>query len=55
MKCCICGEEIKGRGNNPRPLVAAKGARCCDWCNFKVLEARFNELVKRTEKKEVKK
>jgi len=46
-KCCICGEEIHGCGNNPWPLVKSEGARCCDSCNDKVLEARFKELKKK--------
>lgn len=33
-KCCICGKEIKGYGNNAEPL--AKGI-CCDECNVKVV------------------
>ena len=42
--CCICGEEFKGFGNNPYPLVKEEGARCCDECNDKVIEARINAL-----------
>jgi len=47
MKCCICGKEIKGYGNNPdgaawlnpdgsveRPKFS-EGERCCDECNWK--------------------
>lgn len=34
MKCCICGKEIKGYGNNPFPIA---GKTCCDECNVKVL------------------
>lgn len=46
-KCCFCGKEISGYGNNPWPLVKDEGARCCDSCNDKVLEARFKELKKK--------
>lgn len=46
MKCCICGKEIKGYGNNPSP-VKAEGT-CCDECNVrKVIPARIAELGKR--------
>ena len=33
MKCCICGTEIRGWGNNPWPVSKEKGAKCCDLCN----------------------
>lgn len=33
MKCCICGTEIRGWGNNPWPVSKEKEARCCDLCN----------------------
>lgn len=33
MKCCICGKEIEGYGNNPEP-IKSKGV-CCDSCNVK--------------------
>ncbi len=34
MKCCFCGKEIKGYGNNASPVV---NATCCDECNLKVV------------------
>lgn len=41
-KCCLCGVEIEGHGNNPNPL-AAEGV-CCDKCNAeKVIPARAAE------------
>ncbi len=43
MKCCICGKEISGYGNNPWPLDKSDGARCCDECNAKVIIARLKE------------
>ena len=52
MKCCVCGKEFKGHGNNPWPLVKTEGSRCCDKCNSKVLVARFAETMKQD--KEVK-
>ena len=36
--CCLCGDEIKGYGNNAEPL--AEG-RCCDRCNDNVLTFRI--------------
>ncbi len=38
--CCICGEPIKGFGNNPEPY--RHSGRCCDACNIKfVIPARL--------------
>ena len=49
MKCCICGKEIEGYGNNPdgaakfakdgtaKFLKFKTGARCCDDCNLTVV------------------
>lgn len=37
MKCCICGKEIVGYGNNPYPI---KEGRCCDECNLIVVVIR---------------
>lgn len=34
MKCCICGNDIKGYGNSPFPIA---GQACCDECNNKVI------------------
>ena len=33
-KCCICGDEFVGWGNNPWPIVKDEDALCCDMCNF---------------------
>jgi RNA polymerase-binding transcription factor DksA len=33
--CCICGEPIEGRGNNPEPYMSAEEGRCCDACNVR--------------------
>ena len=44
--CCICGKMIVGHGHNPYPIVKAEGYKCCDKCNTKVLEARFNQAKK---------
>ena len=55
VKCCICGKEIVGFGNNPYPLRDAYDdtSRCCDECNWDaVLPARLLNL-KRNKKVEV--
>lgn len=40
-KCCLCGKEFEGYGNNPDPLASSKKV-CCDKCNWeKVIPARF--------------
>ena len=41
-KCCICGKEFIGWGNNPWPVVKDPQAECCDECNWeKVVPARL--------------
>lgn len=59
FRCSICGKEIKGLGNDPRPIKENKNDSCCDACysNFvwparqliKYLEtvAKANEVVLR--------
>lgn len=43
QRCCICGKEFEGFGNNPRPVK--KSGVCCDECNFNyVIPARLQEL-----------
>ena len=45
-KCCICGKEIIGFGNNPWP-VKDSGC-CCDECNSEsVIQARIEMLARR--------
>ena len=34
MKCCICGKEFEGWGNNANPV---KDGTCCDDCNENVV------------------
>lgn len=34
QKCCLCGKEFTGYGNNARPV---KDGVCCDECNVKVV------------------
>ena len=36
-RCCICNHPIEGWGNNPWPVVKWEDARCCDYCNMKVV------------------
>lgn len=43
MKCCICGKEIKGYGNNPWPLK--DNGQCCNECNVKVIQERFKRML----------
>lgn len=51
MKCCICGKEINGYGNNPWPINNDVEARCCDDCNWSVvIPARIEGLVAHEEK-----
>ena len=43
-KCCICGCEFYGWGNNPWPY---KGDSCCDSCNsMYVIPARIERMYK---------
>ena len=47
MKCCICGHEITGYGNNPMPVVTTPGAVCCDTCNaMNVVPTRMSVVEK---------
>ena len=34
MKCCICGEEFEGYGNNAEPVTEEI---CCDLCKINVV------------------
>lgn len=36
-KCCLCGRQFNGEGNNPAPLVHHDGDVCCDECNANVV------------------
>jgi len=46
QKCCICGKEFEGYGNNPWPVK--EDGECCDDCNYeKVIPARINQLSKK--------
>lgn len=44
-KCCICGREFEGWGNNPWP-VESEG-ECCDECNIEiVIPARISLMYR---------
>lgn len=45
FKCCLCGANWIGWGNNPDPLGDVETDRCCDFCNqSKVLPARLKGI-----------
>lgn len=48
FKCCLCGKEEEGFGNNPDPLGnLGEDEECCDECNLeKVIPARIELLLK---------
>ena len=35
FRCCICGKEVSGYGNNPFPVF--ENGRCCNKCNMNVV------------------
>ncbi len=43
MKCCICGNEFEGFGNNPFPLCSRDDydSRCCNDCDNLVITTRL--------------
>ena len=59
LKCCICGQKIKGYGNNPdgaldwfgHKIEWTKNDRCCDECNLEIV---IPDRVKASIKKEYK-
>ena len=51
QKCCWCGKEFTGYGNNPYPLVKEQGARCCDECNEIVIFERIRQITNKENKK----
>ena len=42
-RCCICGNELEGYGNNPDPVDDFEEGKCCDVCD-KVLVIPFRQL-----------
>lgn len=46
FKCCICGGEFYGYGNNPAP-IGNVNERCCNHCDMaKVIPARLSRYKK---------
>ena len=47
FKCCFCGEEVEGYGNDPSPIQTEnENDECCDVCNLtKVVPARINLVI----------
>lgn len=43
-RCCICGKEVEGMGNNPYP-VRTEGL-CCRYCNYTVVQPERIRLSK---------
>ena len=46
-RCCICGEEYTGYGNNPWPVE--DDGRCCDACNIKFVIPKRLDAMERSE------
>ena len=46
FKCCLCGKEVEGYGNDPSPIQTKnEDDECCDECNLaKVVPARMELL-----------
>lgn len=45
FRCCLCGKEFYGWGNNPWPVSTEEEDRCCDECNSKkVIPARIEMM-----------
>ena len=42
FRCCICGREVAGYGNDPSPVK--EEGRCCDHCNWTVVLKERNRL-----------
>lgn len=49
-KCCICGKEFEGHGNNPYPLKS--DGRCCDECNIAIVVPERVDIYLEKNKKE---
>jgi hypothetical protein len=46
-KCCFCGKEFFGWGNNPWPARKDYTAVCCNECNITVvIPARIEQVKK---------
>lgn len=48
FRCCICGKECIGEGNNPAPVK--EEGRCCSVCNYTVvIPARLQIVLQEKE------
>ena len=47
MKCCICGCQFIGFGNNPYPLCHKDDydSRCCNDCDNVVIQSRMDMAI----------
>ena len=47
FKCCLCGKEVEGYGNDPSPIETQnENDECCDECNLAiVVPTRMNLLI----------
>jgi len=47
FKCCLCGKEVEGYGNDPSPIQTQnEDDECCDECNLtKVVPTRINLVI----------
>jgi hypothetical protein len=47
FKCCLCGKEVEGYGNDPSPIQTEnEDDECCDECNLaKVIPVRINLVI----------
>ena len=54
-RCCICGKEVIGFGNNPYPLCHIEDYKsiCCDDCDQIVLKARMLMAFKKLSREQV--
>ena len=50
FKCCLCGEEVEGYGNDPSPIQTQnENDECCDECNLAiVVPTRMDLLISKT-------
>jgi DNA-directed RNA polymerase subunit RPC12/RpoP len=48
FKCCLCGKEVEGYGNDPHPIQTQnEDDECCDECNLAiVVPARMEIYLK---------
>jgi hypothetical protein len=50
-KCCLCGKEFTGWGNNPWPVDKDPSHKCCNKCDAeKVIPARIIMIKNKEEK-----